>query len=257
MPWPTCSTTGSTSSLDRPIARFCPRSGPAEDGPVACGDTGPPFVNDCDLDQAREALAFLQGSLNPPGTPSKPSRFDQRLYLPDPEPRGMAETGWVYVPAGCARGDPCRVHVVFHGCKQGAELVGEAVTVGAGYNRWAETNGIVVLYPQAHATWSNPNACWDWWGYTGEAYGTKRGVQPAAVHRMLLALAGRAGDGDDPACVRHHDWNLTHWRRGRAIACGWGFACAAGSGEILGPFVASSEVYEHPGGFYTTEPCRG
>ena len=74
--------------------------------------------------------------------------------------------------------------------------MGDAVTVGAGYNRWAETNRIIVLYPQTHATWSNPNACWDWWGYTGTVYATKAGVQMAAVHRMLLALAGKPDDAE-------------------------------------------------------------
>ena len=39
----------------------------------------------------------------------------------------------------------------------------------AGYNEWADTNGIVVLYPQLDPTeiLDNPEGCWDWWGYTG------------------------------------------------------------------------------------------
>ena len=161
------------------------------DGPVACAVTGPPFVNDCDLDQAGELLAFLIGPMQPPAAAAPaPVAFDQRPYRPSPGPRGMAETGYVYVPAACAAGEACRAHVVFHGCKQSAEQVGDAVTAGAGFNRWAETNRIVVLYPQAAATWSNPNGCWDWWGYTGAAYATRKGAQPAAVRRMLLALAG-------------------------------------------------------------------
>ena len=36
----------------------------------------------------------------------------------------------------------------------------------AGYNEWAETNRIIVLYPQTtkygHAF--NPKGCFDWWG---------------------------------------------------------------------------------------------
>ena len=145
-----------------------------EDGPVACGTTAAPFVNDCDLDQAHEILDFLHGPLQPPAAATPPPvEFDQSRYLANPLPRGMAETGWVYVPVSCRSGDSCRVHIVFHGCEQNAESVGDAVTVGTGYNRWAETNRIIVLYPQTHATWSNPNACWDWWGYTGTFYATK------------------------------------------------------------------------------------
>ena len=38
---------------------------------------------------------------------------------------------------------------------------------------------------------TNPNGCWDWWGYTGVAYPTKAGPQIAAVRAMLGRLAGR------------------------------------------------------------------
>ncbi len=228
-----------------------------EDGPVACGTTAPPFVNDCDLDQAGEVLAFLQGPLQPRAAEvPEPAAFDQGRYLPSPGPRGLAETGWVYVPASCAAGASCRVHIVFHGCKQNAERVGEAVTVGAGFNRWAESNGIVVLYPQTDDGWSNPNACWDWWGYTGTPYATRDGVQMAAVHRMLLALAGR-DDGAAPACLRHTGANLNHWMEGRAIVCGFGLACAAGSGDPLGTFFGATTLTEQPAGFFTAEACAG
>ena len=36
----------------------------------------------------------------------------------------------------------------------------------AGYNEWADTNHIIVLYPQTRdLDVINPQACWDWWGY--------------------------------------------------------------------------------------------
>jgi poly(3-hydroxybutyrate) depolymerase len=62
----------------------------------------------------------------------------------------------------------------------------------AGYNRWADTNRIIVLYPQAIArSWPtyNPNGCWDWWGYTGPQYHTKDGAQIRAVKAMLERLS--------------------------------------------------------------------
>ena len=65
---------------------------------------------------------------------------------------------------------------------------------GAGpcrYNRWADANRIIVLYPQAIARWwwvYNPNGCWDWWGYTGAQYHTKEGAQIRAVIAMLSRL---------------------------------------------------------------------
>ena len=60
----------------------------------------------------------------------------------------------------------------------------------AGYNEWAESNKIVVLYPQARATALNPKGCWDWWGYTGKDYASNIGLQLTAVHRMVGHLAG-------------------------------------------------------------------
>jgi hypothetical protein len=228
-----------------------------KDGPVPCGTTAAPFVNDCDLDQARDILDFLHGPLQPAATTTRaPIAFDQARYLTDPEPRGMAATGWAYVPMACRDGEPCRVHIVFHGCKQNAESVDDAVIVGAGYNRWAESNRVIVLYPQTHMTWSNPNACWDWWGFTGTGYATKRGVQMAAVYRMLLAVAGQTDASEDETCTRHETWNVSHWQEGRAIVCAWGL-CAAGSGDPVGTFFGASSIFEEPQGFFTTEPCGG
>jgi hypothetical protein len=45
-----------------------------------------------------------------------------------------------------------RLHVVFHGCRQG---------------------------------------CWDWWGYEGDAYAVQAGPQMIAVRRMVGDLLGQ------------------------------------------------------------------
>jgi poly(3-hydroxybutyrate) depolymerase len=48
---------------------------------------------------------------------------------------------------------------------QDFKKVNDAYINHAGYNRWADTNGIIVLYPQAAASSGiplNPNGCWDW-----------------------------------------------------------------------------------------------
>jgi poly(3-hydroxybutyrate) depolymerase len=92
---------------------------------------------------------------------------------------------------------------VFHGCRQNAEQVGERFVREAGYNRWADSNRLIVLYPQTIARygpgysdrrWSyayNPRGCWDWWGYTNAQYATKAGLQIRAVFAMLERLAER------------------------------------------------------------------
>jgi poly(3-hydroxybutyrate) depolymerase len=168
-----------------------------------CGLTAPPYLNDCDFDAAGALLKHLHGALVPPGAAQigELLRFDQRPFVPaGPYSISMDDEGFVYVPAACRSGG-CRVHVAFHGCRQGREQIGEQFVRQAGYNRWADTNRLIVLYPQAIArlgwgpwpwptSWVfNPNGCWDWWGYTGVNYPTQAGPQLRAVQAMLDRLA--------------------------------------------------------------------
>jgi poly(3-hydroxybutyrate) depolymerase len=113
----------------------------------------------------------------------------------------MDTSGWLYVPASCRNQQPCRLHVAFHGCKQyqgysyfkiGSGLVtfGTTFVRNAGYDKWADTNGLLVLYPQATATPSNPQGCWDWWGYDDPNYALKSGRQMHAVQSMIRRIAG-------------------------------------------------------------------
>lgn len=175
---------------------------------AACPVTGGEFIVDCDYDGAGHLLQFLYGALAPrrEGDLQGTLRaFDQREFV-DGSPRaaGMAPEGYVFVPQDCARGARCRVHVAFHGCQQHAGRIGEAFVRHAGYNRWADANRIVVLYPQALATWGlpfNPKGCWDWWGYTGADYATREGAQVRAVKRMLERLASATAPAAPPAAV--------------------------------------------------------
>jgi poly(3-hydroxybutyrate) depolymerase len=91
------------------------------------------------------------------------------------------------------------VHIAFHGCRQNADAVGAAFVREAGYNRWADSNHLIILYPQTISRYGfggwpvsfvfNPNGCWDWWGYTGPFYHTRNGAQIRAVRAMLARLA--------------------------------------------------------------------
>jgi len=160
----------------------------------ACSATEPPFINDCDYDAAGELLRHLLGSLAPPAAEASGHliQFDQRAFAGnDARAISMADSGYAYVPRACDA-QACRVHVAFHGCRQGAEAIGERFVREAGYNRWADTNRLIVLYPQAIARYwwvYNPRGCWDWWGYTGSRYATKEAPQIRAV----LAMVDRLG----------------------------------------------------------------
>lgn len=156
----------------------------------ACGASETPFINDCDYDAAGELLRHLLGRLDAP-SPKPMGRlatFDQKPY--GGHAISMDDSGFVYIPKSC-EGGACRVHVAFHGCRQNAAAVNERFVREAGYNRWADTNRLIVLYPQTVARYwftFNPRACWDWWGYTGPAYHTREGAQVRAVKAMIDRL---------------------------------------------------------------------
>jgi poly(3-hydroxybutyrate) depolymerase len=174
----------------------------------ACGVTATPFVDECavtagpgsagaNYDQPNAILTQIYGPLSPAATTlsSKPVAFDQTEFISPVQSAmsSMADNGFVYVPASCSKASSmhCAVHVVFHGCEQGAQAVRDAVYGKVGYNSWADTNGIIVLYPQAVVSDFipfNPKGCWDWWGYSGLDFQVQGGVQLAAVRAMVARL---------------------------------------------------------------------
>lgn len=164
-----------------------------ENNPNSCTRTGKPYIVDCDYDQAGELLSFLYGSLNPKS--SDPSgtliSYDQLAFTKSRTGHGLAETGYAYVPAVCNSGKKkCRVHIALHGCNQNHHAVGDTFMRATGFDHWADTNALVILFPQTAAgTLDNPQGCWDWWGYTGRDYLTREAPQIAAIHNMLQRLA--------------------------------------------------------------------
>lgn len=221
-----------------------------------CGTTARPYLNACGLDQAGAILQHIHGPLASPSTQPEGAllTFDQSAFLPDPTAQGLARQGILYVPDACRAGG-CAVHVAFHGCRQNAAAVGDTFARNAGFNRWADRNHLVILYPQTQATSLNPNACWDWWGYDDAGYATRDGRQMRAIHAMLERLAGvRALPGT--MCARHTATNLEHWRARRARVCNWAFFCAIGSGEPLGGAIRTTTLFESSAGSFGTETCQ-
>lgn len=105
----------------------------------------------------------------------------------------MADEAFVYVPQSCAKDAKCKVHIALHGCVQSAAVVGDDFYADTGYNRWADTNDILVLYPQVNASTIpfNPQGCWDWFGYTGLNYAFKSGAQLTAIKAMVDTLIAK------------------------------------------------------------------
>jgi len=161
----------------------------------ACDFLGGDYLNNCQYDQAGALLKHLYPDVKTPNAAeakAQPVKFSQKEFIGDQSRSGMLEYGYVYIPEACSNGQQCRLHIAFHGCQMSAEKIGDSFAVHAGYNRWADVNNIVVLYPQikhsAKPT-SNPNGCWDWFAYTGYDYNLKSGFQPTAIRKMMTALA--------------------------------------------------------------------
>jgi hypothetical protein len=157
----------------------------------ACGTSAHPFINDCGYDQAGDLLAHLLGPLVPPDATVPVERlvFDQHAFATDFVDHGLAREGVLLVPERCRKEAGCRVHVAFHGCRQSRAEVGDTFIEDSGYRRWAGPNRLIMLMPQAAASTSNPYGCWDWWGYSGPDYLTRKGPQIVAIRRMLDRLA--------------------------------------------------------------------
>jgi poly(3-hydroxybutyrate) depolymerase len=170
-----------------------------------CPASRRPYIDRCGYDQAGIILRHIYGALDPPSRPEALSgtvkSFDQASYAkPDtPGSLSLGREGFVFVPKDCeaATGPACRVHIVLHGCEQNAGTIDRTLVDKAGFNAWADTNRIIVLYPQTTARPLplpfqplNPFACWDWWGYVhaDDSYVTKSGRQITAIKAMLDAL---------------------------------------------------------------------
>jgi poly(3-hydroxybutyrate) depolymerase len=166
---------------------------------ASCDSSDAPWLGDCGYDGAGTALAQIYGTLAAASSAATGTivTIPQGNFIADPASHSLDVNAYAYVPKSCANGETCRVHVVFHGCEMGQSVLGSVFYLHAGYNEWADTNHIVVLYPQAIASNSegNPYACWDFWGYDSPAYDTKSAPQMAVTRAMIGSLAGVPWDG--------------------------------------------------------------
>ena len=178
----------------------------------ACDANASPYINNCHYDQAGIELQWIYGPLQKrAATPTgRIVAFDQTEFVPGHAAvaNGMLDTGYLYVPKTCEPGTAqfCRLQVALHGCLQSAEALKDEFYTRIGLNEWADTNRIIVLYPQAHATTvgelsrqdalslvnANPKGCWNWWGYAYDTqFLTKQGVQVSAIWSMIQRIDGQ------------------------------------------------------------------
>ena len=166
-----------------------------------CGANAAPHISHCNVegqgyDQAGALLQRIYGPLKPRSEKATGQviAFDQRPFAKS-MPGALADTGFVYVPQACSVANAhCRIHIAIHGCGQSAQSVDQRFVTETGYNAWADTNQLLILYPQVDKSDipSNPAGCWDWWGYTGSSYATKGSIQMKAI----VAMAKRLGQSN-------------------------------------------------------------
>lgn len=164
----------------------------------SCDNSEPPYINNCDYDSAGQLLQHFYGTLSPAQVGELSGEFiefnqsDFNFTDDDINAISMANTGYAYIPSSCAALQPCRVHIVFHGCKQYAERVGNQFYINSGLNEWADTNNIIVLYPQTTGSTNfpqNPDGCWDSWGYTGNLYTQNNSGQVSYIRSVLTRIS--------------------------------------------------------------------
>ena len=162
-----------------------------------CSTKASPYINDCNFDLAGAILTHLYGTLNARNSGTLPVgnfvEFNQSQFVSG---HGMAPTGWAYIPQACTSGAQCKVHVVLHGCQQNVSLVQQQYVRNTGYNRWADTNNMVMLYPQTST--QATNSCWDWWGYDSVNYAKKSGPQMVAIKAMVDQVSSGGSTSTPP-----------------------------------------------------------
>ena len=155
---------------------------------TSCSTLGEPFLINCGFDAEQTFLTGLFGTLNARnnGTLSgKLIQFNQSPYAAF----DMDSSAYVFVPANCASGAKCKLIVALHGCEMGQSFIGNTFVTKSGLNEWADTNSIIVLYPQAIPdSVYNPYGCWDWWGYAGSNYSVSGGAQLSKIWAMMQRI---------------------------------------------------------------------
>ncbi len=178
---------------DKPIAHVFPTDRIGDN----CKTSESPFIGDCGYDAAGELLHHIIGSLQPKVSQQqslaqgKLIKFEQ-AKLTSLSGSGLNENGFVYLPDTCKDGNVCQLHVSFHGCNQSIDNVQDSYAKSTGLNQWAASNRMIVLYPQVEKSSlmpMNPQACWDWWGYTDSNYANKEGKQITAIYNMVQGLS--------------------------------------------------------------------
>jgi poly(3-hydroxybutyrate) depolymerase len=170
----------------------------------SCQEDG---IGDCKYDAAEQFLSLAYGELNPKVkmVESHIQKFHQGDYADSLTEAGMGKYGYAYVPKSCQKDtSSCRIHISLHGCNNNYDMVGDLFVKNTGVNEWAESNNIVVIYPQTAIDGPSDYdelGCWDMLGYTGADFALKSGKQMKAIYSMAQDPPKYEEDDDDDGQV--------------------------------------------------------
>jgi poly(3-hydroxybutyrate) depolymerase len=171
------------------------------DGEVACGTAGEPYMIACDVgrrayDSEQTWMSAFFGPLrarNDRQLQGQLLNFDQTEFGAAAT-NSMDTNGYAFVPRECAQNRRCGLILALHGCLQTQADIGTKFITESGIDEWADTNGVIVIYPYAIKSSTvpvNPQGCWDWWGYDDPSYSLKAGTQTTIVYKMVERVMGR------------------------------------------------------------------
>lgn len=164
---------------------------PTERYGTECTVSERPYIAKCGYNTAFEILNHIYGNLKRPTEDTKAdglfTYYDQREFIPTESGphHSLDAAAMAYIPTKCMTESGCKIHVAFHGCKQGRDLLEEEFARNTGYNEVGELNDIIILYPQIVPNEVNLPGCWDWYGFTGPAHATKEAIQISAVYKTV------------------------------------------------------------------------
>ena len=123
-----------------------------------CSKKSSPYIGKCSYDGAGKAFSTIYGKTLATGVRNDANllQFNQKPYLPVAA-ASIDDSGYIYVPTSCASGKSCSLHVSLHGCEQDQKTIDNLYAQETGFNNWAESNDIIVLYPYAKISSFNPS----------------------------------------------------------------------------------------------------
>jgi len=175
-----------------------------------------PPINNCDYDMTGEMFQFFfqneqntthHRTLLPRGQSNQSHlfQFNQSQFLPagvNLNQARLLEVGFIYIPDQCRQWNTrlptlsnklsninCTLHIHYHPCGGNWKQVSTNYMLGTGHTAYAESNDMIILYPQTVGSPNSTDGCWDWYGGTGAEFDTKSGLQLTFVTNVIDQLS--------------------------------------------------------------------